>query len=279
MRVGDDHTMGEVARLDAGAAQLDEVLQRLGEQLRRRALGLGPALVMAQQLDDDGVAQRPFERRGRAVRRGPIGAWPNASAARSAAAGTARSASGNDATRAPAFSLNPTVIVVIQPGWTSAEASATTTSSDGITSTAGRLLRHGDTRAGPGVVPSSSATKVWIACRPGRSRCFPVNTTTHRPVRTVKSRRTSPDLRTRVVFAAAFGHRVPSVQRHAHGSREAGRPASASSRDIHTFRRPRRDRRGSSRCGRGDARRPFAVRRSSCSTRHRTVATRCAATG
>ena len=72
-RVGDDHAMGEVARLDARAAQLDEVLQRLGEQFGRGALGLGPALVVAEQLDDDGVAQRPLERRGQATDAGHRG--------------------------------------------------------------------------------------------------------------------------------------------------------------------------------------------------------------
>ncbi len=44
-----------------------------------------------------------------------IGASMNASAARKAAAGTARRASGNDSIRAPARSPKPTVIVVIHP--------------------------------------------------------------------------------------------------------------------------------------------------------------------
>ena len=56
----------------------------------------------------------------------PAVEWRKEWAARSAASGKARSASGIDSTRAMVPSPKPTVIVVIHPSRTSADASATT---------------------------------------------------------------------------------------------------------------------------------------------------------
>ena len=70
--VGDHDAVREAVRLDPRPAQLDQVLEDLGQQPRR--LGRARPPLLAEQLDDDGVPQGPAHRR--VERPGRVGGHP-----------------------------------------------------------------------------------------------------------------------------------------------------------------------------------------------------------